>query len=138
MTAAAPAARSSSSVWAVATPITRMDAGRAGATPSSSSSARHASRWCAPESISTPSMSKITPRVVSTTRPVADDPLAQTVERREGPEGLERGGAILRLAPARGLVAAGGAPDHELPVARPRELVGELADPLGREVGEQR
>src|SRR2546422_7528501 len=52
--------------------------------------------------------------------------LAQTVERREGPEGLERSGAICRLGPPRGLVGRGRAPDDELPVARPCELADEL------------
>src|SRR5438034_8064336 len=86
-------------------------------------------------------MSKITPRVVCTASQLArpsDGLLAQTVERREGPEGLERSGAICRLGPPRGLVGRGRAPDDELPVARPCELVGELADPLRREVGERR
>src|SRR3989475_11955766 len=86
-------------------------------------------------------MSKITPRVVCTASQLARASrprLAQTVERRAGPEGLERSGAICRLGPPRGLVGVGRAPDDELPVARPCELVGELADPLRREVGERR
>src|SRR6185295_15962049 len=46
--------------------VNRQCSGSAGSVPSSASSARHACRWCAPLSISTPSISKIA--VVVTTR----------------------------------------------------------------------
>src|SRR5436853_7894562 len=74
-------------------------------------------------------MSKMTARVPK---------LAETIEGRQRAEGLERGGAVLRLRPARRLVRRHRAPDDELAVARPDQLVGQLAERLGREVGEGR
>src|SRR5215470_9525303 len=74
-------------------------------------------------------MSKMTARVST---------LAEPVERCEGAERVERGGAVLRLGPARRLLRRHRAAEDELPVARPGQLVGQLAELLEREIGEWR
>src|SRR2546423_13486782 len=74
-------------------------------------------------------MSKMTARVPT---------LAQAIEGRQRAEGLERGGTVWRLRPWRGLRGLHGAPHDHLSVARPHQLVGELGERLGREIGEGR
>src|SRR5437764_13025416 len=117
--------------------VSRQSSGRAGVVPSSSRSARHAARWWAPESISTPSISKITPSTLTARRaPRWWSP--EPVQGDEGAEGLEGGRAVLRLGPVRGLRGGDHPPDDELAVPRPRQLVAQMGERVGCQVRERR
>src|SRR5204863_323722 len=83
------------------------------------------------------SISKITPRTL-TARQAPRWWSPEPVQGDECAEGLEGGGAVLRLGPARGLRGGDRPPDDELAVARSRQLVAQLGERVGCQVRERR
>src|SRR5215468_9890894 len=77
----------------------------------------------------TPSMSKTTASAIASPEPI---------ERSERAERLEGRVPVLRFRPAGRLLGRHRAAEHELTVAGADELVGELGELLGGQVGELR